>query len=135
MLKRIYTKKLIVCFIVIFAITLIYFIPNDNKKLKINEEVEYVNKDIKTSKIFLLDSNNYLACTDIVIKSKKVEDLAKELIEALIIDGSKQDNIPSGFKAIIPSNTKIRSLTYNDNLIKLDLTSDMMNTKKRRKNY
>ena len=129
MLKRIYTKKLIVCSIVIFAIILIYFIPSDNKKLKIKEEVEYVNEDIKTSKIFLLDSNNYLASTDIIAKGKTVEAKAKELIEALIIDGKKQDSIPNGFKAIIPSNTKIRSLVYKDNLIKLDLSKEMMNTK------
>ena len=128
MLKRIYTKKLIVCSIVIFAILLIYFVPKENDKLKIKEEVEYINLDIKTSTIFLLDSNNYLASTEIITKKEDVESKAKELIEALIIDGKKQDSIPSGFKAIIPSNTKIRSLTYNDKLIKLDLTSELMNT-------
>ena len=89
MLKKIYTKKLIVCSIVIFAILLIYFIPGENEKLKYSEEVEYVNIDVKTSKIFLLDSNNYLASTDIITKSNDIKDKAKELIEALIIDGKK----------------------------------------------
>ena len=46
----------------------------------------------------------------------------------LIIDGTKQDNVPNGFKAIIPSNTKIRSLTYNEGVIKVDFTSELMNT-------
>ena len=127
MLKRFYIKKLLVCSIVIFAILLIYIIPND-EKLEIKEEIEYVNKDVDTSIIFLSDANNYLASTKIVTKEKDIESKAKELIEALIIDGTKQDSIPNGFKAIIPSNTKIRSLTYNEGVIKVDFTSEFMNT-------
>lgn len=129
MLKKFYLKKLLVCTIVIFTLLLIYVIPeNKEEKLKITEEVEYVNKDIDTSTIFLSDSNNYLAMTKIITKSKDIESKARELLEALIIDGTKQDNIPNGFKAIIPSNTKIRSLTYNDGVIKVDFTSELMNT-------
>ena len=128
MLKRIYTKKIIVCFVVMFAILLVYFIPNEEKKLSYKEEVKYINLDVKTSTIFLLDSNNYLASTKIVTKSKDTVSLAKELIEALVIDGNKQDSIPSGFKAIIPSNTKIRSITYDNKLIKVDFTKDLMST-------
>ena len=130
MLKRIYTKKLVVCSVVLFALLLIYFIPDESNKLKIKEEIEYVNIDIKTSTIFLLDSNNYLASTQIITKSDDIEEKAKELIESLIIDGNKQDNIPSGFKAVIPSGTKIRSLIYDNNLIKLDLSGELMNTTK-----
>lgn len=129
MLKKFYLKKLLVCAIAIFTILLIYVIPtNEEEKLKIKEEVEYVNKDIDTSVIFLNDSNNYLACTKIVTNNKDTVSKAKELLEALIIDGTKQDSIPSGFKAIIPSNTKIRSLTYDNKVIKVDFSSDLMNT-------
>jgi len=129
MLKKFYLKKLLVCAIAIFTILLIYAIPtNEEEKLKIKEEVEYVNKDIDTSVIFLNDSNNYLACTKIVTNNKDTVSKAKELLEALIIDGTKQDSIPSGFKAIIPSNTKIRSLTYDNKVIKVDFSSDLMNT-------
>ena len=129
MLKNFYIKKLMVCGIVIFTILLIYVIPeNEEEKLKVTEEVEYVNTDINTSIIFLSDSNNYLAMTEIVVKNTDVEGKAKELLEALIIDGTKQDNIPNGFKAIIPSNTKIRSLTYDKGVIKVDFTSELMNT-------
>ena len=129
MLKKFYLKKLMLCGIVIFAILLIYIIPeNEEEKLKVTEEIEYVNKDIDTSIIFLSDSNNYLAMTEIVTNSKDIEIKAKELLEALIIDGTKQDSIPNGFKAIIPSNTKIRSLTFNEGVIKVDFTSELMNT-------
>ena len=128
MLKRIYTKKLIVCAVAIFTILLLYIIPTNNENITYKEEIEYVNKDIETSTIFLLDSNNYLASTEIITTNKDIENKAKELLEALIIDGSKQDSIPNGFKAIIPSNTKILSLTYKDNLIKVDFSNELMNT-------
>lgn len=131
MLKKFYLKRLLLCGIAIFAILLIYIIPNeDEEKLQISEELEYVNTDIKTSTIFLCDSNNYLASTEIVTKSKDIKNKAKELLEALIIDGTKQDNIPNGFKSIIPSNTKILSLTYDKNVIKVDFSNELMNTNK-----
>ena len=129
MLKKFYIKKLTLCGIVIFAILLIYIIPETKEeKLKITEEVEYVNTDINTSTIFLNDYNNYLGMTEIVVKNNDIESKAKELIEALIIDGTKQDSIPNGFKAIIPSNTKIRSLTFDNGVIKIDFTNELMNT-------
>ena len=129
MLKKFYLKKLMICGIVIFTILLIYIIPTNNKeKLQIKEEIEYVNKEINNSTIFLTDSNNYLACTTIETKNKDIEKKAKELLETLIIDGNNQENIPNGFKAIIPSNTKIRSLTYDNGVIKVDFTNELMNT-------
>ena len=66
MLKRIYLKKIVTCLVVLFAILLIYIIPESEETLNYKQELEYVNKDIKTSTIFLLDSNNYLASTKII---------------------------------------------------------------------
>ena len=131
MLKNFYLKKLLVCAIAIFTILLIYVIPtNEEEKLRVTEEVEYVNKDLDTSIIFLDDSNNYLGMTKIITNNKDTVSKAKELLEALIIDGTKQDSIPNGFKAIIPSNTKIRSLTYDNKVIKVDFSSELLNTNK-----
>ena len=127
MLKRIYFKKITICLIALFSILLVYAIPN-NDKSNYKEELEYVNKDIKTSSIFLLDSNNYLASTKIVTEKTDTIEKAKELINALIIDSYMQDKIPNGFKAIIPSGTNILNLTYNNNVIKVDFSNDLMNT-------
>ena len=129
MLKRIYTKKLLVCFTAIFAVFMLYLIPNE-KQLNIKEEVNYVNKDIKTSTIFLLDSNNYLASAEIITEKTNIKEKAKELINALIIDSEMQDKIPSGFKSIIPSGTNILNLSYDKNVIKINFSNDLMNTNK-----
>ena len=128
MLKRIYTKKIITCLIALFAILLIYIIPSNEETLNYKEEIEYVNKDIKTSTIFLLDSNNYLASTKIITEKSDIVEKSKELINALIIDSNMQDKIPNGFKSIIPSGTTILNLTYDNKTIKIDFSSDLMNT-------
>ena len=128
MLKRIYTKKIITCLVALFAIFLIYLIPNNEEVINYKEEIQYVNKDVKTNTIFLLDSNNYLASTKIITEKTDTIDIAKELINALIIDSSMQDKIPSGFKSIIPSGTTILNLTYDNNVIKIDFSEDLMNT-------
>ena len=129
MLKKIYIKKLIICGAALFTILLIYLIPNE-KTLDIKEEINYVNNDIETSNIFLLDRNNYLANTNIVTEEKDIVKKAKELLNALIIDSNMQDKIPNGFKALIPSGTNILSITYDNNLIKVNFSKDLLNTNK-----
>lgn len=130
MLKKIYIKKIVTCLIALFAILLIYMIPSNEETLDYKEKIEYVNKDIKTSTIFLLDSNNYLASTKIITEKTNTIEKAKELIDALIIDSNMQDKIPNGFKAIIPSGTSILNLTYDNKVIKIDFSNDLMNTSK-----
>ena len=131
MLKRISIKKIITSCIVLSIAFLICFIPNGQEEEKnYNYEVNYVNKDIKTHTIYLLDSNNYISKTNIRVTSDKPEELAKELIEALIENSSKQDAIPSGFKSLINSNTKINSLKIDNETIKVDLSKSLLDTTK-----
>ena len=131
MLKRISIKKIITSCIVLSIAFLICFIPNNQKEEKEYEyEINYVNKEIKTHTIYLLDSNNYISKTDIKIDFDKKEEIAKYLVEALIQNSSKQDFIPSGFKSLINSNTKINSLKIDNNTIKLDLSNSYLDTTK-----
>ena len=130
MIKRIYIKKIIVSSVALFAFFLIYFIPNNKETINIKQEVEYVSIDIKTSPIYLLDQNNYLAKTEIAINKEKIEDIAKYLITALTIGESLEDKIPSGFKAVLPSDTKILDISYTDNLLKINFSKDLLDTSK-----
>lgn len=129
MIKRMYLKKILVSSVALFAFFLIYFIPNKKSDVfKINQELEYVNKEIKTHEIYLLDKNNYLAKTEIPISSNDIEEIAKELLTALIDGESMEDKIPNGFKAIIPSNTKILNIEYKDNLIKINFSDQLFDS-------
>lgn len=129
MLKKIYIKKIIVSSIALFAFFLIYFIPNKkNDEFKISQEVEYVSSDIVMHDIYLLDKNNYLAKTEIAINGKGTEEIAEELLMDLIEDDVMEDKIPSGFRTIIPSNTKILNIEYKDNLIKINFSKELLDT-------
>ena len=80
--------------------------------------------------IYLMDSNNYIALTKIKIKNKKTESKAKELLNALIKGSEKEEDIPSGFKALISSETKINAVNYENGVIKVDFSSELMDTRK-----
>lgn len=130
MLKKMFTKKLCLIIAIAFSVTLISFIPNEEQNLDIKQELEYVNKQATKSVIYLLDSNNYLSRTMVVISDKEVKAKAKELLEILIKDGKGESKIPNGFKSIISSETKIKSLTFQEGLIKVDFSSELLDTNK-----
>ena len=130
MLKKMFTKKLCLIVAIAFSVTLMSFVPNEEQNLEIKQELEYVDKEVAKSVIYLLDSNNYLGRTMVVISDKEVEAKAKELLEILIKDGKGESKIPNGFKAIISSETKIKSLTFNEGLIKVDFSSELLDTNK-----
>ena len=131
MLKRKIINKIIVASSALFALFLIYLIPNEEvKELEVPQNLEYINLDVNTNSIFLLDDNNYLGKALVVINSVEVEDKAKELLEVLINGGVGESRIPSGFRAILPSETKILSTQYKDNLIKIDFSKDLLNISK-----
>lgn len=124
MIKRRFIKKVFVTSAVLFAFMLMCLLPNDDV-LEPVQELEYVNSSLTTLPIYLLDSHNMLGRTKIVINSKTIEEQAKELLEALIKEKA-ENKIPSGFKAIIPSDTTIKSITYKDGLIKVDFSSQLL---------
>lgn len=128
MIKRYYIKKIVISLTAIFSLFLIYLIPTQNT-INPNEEIEYVDKNIKTNNIFLLDSNNRLGRTKIITTKVKNVELAKELLNALIIDSSMQDKIPNGFKALIPHDTKIKSINLEDDILKIEFNKYLLNTK------
>lgn len=130
MLKRISIRKLIISFAGLFALFLIYLIPNEGKEMQIPQELEYANNNVVTGTVFLPDSYNMLAKTEVAINSKEIEVIATELMEVLIIGGVNEDRIPSGFKSLLPSDTKILSLKYQDRLIKIDFSKELLNTNK-----
>ncbi len=128
MIKKMITRKLLITSAVIFALSLIWLIPtNKNYTLKdIPQKLEYVNINTKNHEIYLLNKDNLLSRTNIAIDSTTNEDLAKELIEVLIKDGSGENKIPSGFKSFLPSDTKINSLKIEDDLIKINFSKELL---------
>lgn len=131
MLKKMSIKKIITSSIVLMIVFLIYIIPTPSKKeTKIPTIIEYVNVDVKTHTIYLLDNNNYISKTSIRITSTKTEEIARELIELMTQEGKNSDQIPSGFQPLINSNTKINSISLTKDTLKVDLSKDFLTTSK-----
>ena len=129
MLRKIYFKKILISLAALFALFLIYLIPSDNidKLENIETKIEYIDSKVETSNIYLVDSYNMVALTNVMAEEQDEELHAKELIEVLIKGSKNEDRIPSGFKAIIPSETKILSLKIENNIIKVDFSKELLN--------
>lgn len=132
MVKKLIVKKVIIASVALFALTLFCFIPKEktNSLENIDQKLEYVDVEVKMHNIFLLDTNNYLGLTKVVVESTETLDLVKELLEVLIIDGSGESKIPNGFKSLISSNTTINSVTLDNSVLKIDLSKDFLDTNK-----
>ena len=128
MLKKKMIRKIIISTSALFALFLIYLIPNEN--LEIKQNLEYVDYNVATNNIYLLDDYNYLGKAEVVVNSKTTEDKVKELVQVLISGGEGENKIPNGFKSILPSETKILSVKCEDNLIKIDFSKDLLNISK-----
>ena len=96
MLKKISIRKIILSSLALFAMFLIYIIPANENSLDIKEELEYVNTNIESSPIFLMDQNSYVALTSVALNDTNIENKARQLIKVLTI-GGMDSKIPSGF--------------------------------------
>ena len=130
MLKRIYLKKILISLSALFALLLIYLIPTDRELKDIKSEVIYVDSSVETNNIYLLDSYNMVSLTNIMVAGTDIETKAQDLIESLIQGSSKEDQIPNGFKSIIPSETKILNIKLENNILKIDFSKEILNIQK-----
>ena len=124
MLKKISIRKITLTSVALFTCLLIYLVPSVNEDVQYTEDLEYVDNTNTYSPVFLLDKNSYVAEASVATSSETITDKARELLNVLIIGQS--DNIPNGFSPIIPPNTEILSLSYNNGLIKVDFSSDIL---------
>lgn len=129
MLKRISIRKIILSSFTLLVLSLIYLLPNNTKDLQVEQTEQYTNLNTENMhEIYLLDSNNYIARTTVslVDNNKTIIEKAKALLESMIIGGKKENLIPNGFKAIIPVDTKILSVKFDDGILKVDFSKEIL---------
>lgn len=130
MLKRFWIKKIMIASSALFALLLICLIPKEDKTLtNIKQELEYVDKGVNKNEIFLLDVNNYLARTSVALTSTDVTGKAKEILNTLITGSSGESKIPNGFRGVLPADTKILTVEYEDKILKINLSNEVMDVK------
>ena len=109
----------------------IYLIPCTEKTLETNLEFEYIT-NLANSSIYLLDENNLLVKTKILLDNKDTTKDIKDIITNLTI-GS--DNIfPDNLYGVIPKNTKLNDVLIEDDTAKLDFSKELLNVDSNRSN-
>lgn len=132
MLKNMTIKKVSLATILLLICALFVLFPRENEyKLDLNGKtsIEYVNYD-ETHEIYLVNKDNYVSRTKVLLNEDEVEKKIRTLIEYLIIDGKKESNIPNGFRAPIPSGTEILSVDLKDGLLKIDFSKEILEINK-----
>lgn len=127
MLKRKALKRIglttLVLFIMLITFSLELINTKTNSKL---EEIEYVS-NLNTTHIYLLNKENYLVKVDTLINTEKIEDMAKNVLKNLYTSNNKYHNL----KGLIPSNTKINRIEYQNDTIIIDFSKDLLAVNKK----
>lgn len=133
MLKDTSIQRITFTSVILFLLFLFSIFPKGEQHthdLKDDINIEYVSSH-HPHEVYLLDSNNYIGRADILLVGKTTEAKIKELIDFLIIDGKKESSIPNGFRALIPSDTKIIGVTLNeDGIVKINFSKELLEVKK-----
>ena len=125
MLRNSAYRKIVIATLTLVILALLYFFPDDNEEYNIKESLSYI--DVSTNPIYLIDNNEYVARTNIIKTDDDPINLARYIIDSLIIDSKNADYLPEGFKAIIPKNTKINNISLEEGLLKIDFSKDILN--------
>ena len=134
MLKKMITKKILISTFCLFALFLLYMIPKDTiYTLKdIKQEVNYVEQNKNLQTVFLLDKDQMLGKTEYVSDVLSSQDINKQVtdsISVLIKDGANESKVPNGFQAIIPSDTKIISSSFENGIYKINFSKELLDVK------
>lgn len=134
MLKRMILKKITITALTLFILLLIYLMPTNkinNRNLDVKQNLEYTyTNDLET--IYLLDYNDYVARTFIKgCSCSSAVDKASDLLQGLIVEGKKSNIIPNGFKAIIPSVTRVLALNLDKGVLTIDFSKEILEINKK----
>ncbi|MBQ1813213.1 MAG: GerMN domain-containing protein [Bacilli bacterium] len=130
MLKNITMKRIAIATILLFICFLFVLFPKNEDKISLKgESVEYTNTN-STHEIFMVNKDNYVARTNVLVNENDIEKKVREILEYLIIDGKKESGVPNGFRSIIPSGTEIKSIKLVDGLLKINFSKEILEISK-----
>ena len=124
MIRKKALRKIFITTMSLFIIMTIYLIPLTEKTLETNLEFEYIT-GLANSSIYLLDENNYLVKTKVLLDEESLEDNIKNIISNLTV--SSNSKFPDKLNAIIPKNAKLNNITIEDDIVTLDFSKELLN--------
>ncbi|MEG2351556.1 MAG: GerMN domain-containing protein, partial [Bacilli bacterium] len=102
---------------------LLVFPVNKEYTLEDNTSIK-TSASIKKQEVFLLDKDGYVGRCKVNLTANDDEEYAKKLIELMKIEGKYENNVPNGFKALLPSDLIINTLTIKDGNITIDFSKE-----------
>lgn len=130
MLKRMSLRKIAVTTCALIIMTLFYFFPSKENTIELESTITY-ESNVDTKSVYLIDKYNYVSKVTLPIYSKNINEIIKEKLEYLIIGGSNNDDIPNGFRPMIPSDTKILNLDLNNDVLTINFSKELLNVRER----
>lgn len=129
MIKKAAFKKIMIASIALFIFLITYMFPTTQESSNINQTLSYTEPNKST--IYLIDNSQMVARTKTIIKNNtNTVEKAKEIINSLTIDSNNAKYNPSGFKAIIPKDTQILSISLTDNILKINFNDNFLKISK-----
>lgn len=127
---RIIRRVNLIILMVLITLTL-FVVPMQNSyslDLLKKQELTYSDADSVKETVYLIDQNNYVARTELVVSNTK-PDLAaqvKAVITALIENSAYESHIQSGFKPMIPKGTKVIAVTVDKDTAKINFSKEFL---------
>lgn len=129
MLKRKFYRKILVTTSVLFSFFLMNFLPDGNND--ITQKLEYIN-NYDSQTIYLIDQYNMVARTNVYMdKESDVIKQAKKMLELLILGGESESKLPSGFRGIVPNETKIIGISFKDSILKINFSKELLDVEEK----
>ncbi len=119
-------RKMFITTMSLFIIFSIYLIPLTETKQEVMEanlEIEYVT-GLGNHSIYLLNKDQNLVKTRILLDSKKVEENIKTIIKNLTI--SNTTKFPEPLIGVIPKNTKLLAISIKDKIVTLNFSKEFL---------
>lgn len=115
-------RKILITSITLLMLICFYLIPDSDKNFTGNMKVEFVS-NMGSNSIYLLNKDNYLVKSNILLTEKTKEDKIKKVIEKL---KNSNNNISNKLRGIIPSKTKLLSVKIDEKSAILDFSKDIL---------
>lgn len=123
MLRKKALRKIFITTMSLFIIMIIYLIPLTERTLETNLEFEYTT-GLANSSIYLLDNNDYLVKTKVLLDDELVENNIKSIINNLTINA--ETKFPNNLKGVIPKGTKLDDVNIDEDLVTLDFSEEFL---------
>ena len=129
MLKDKALKKILITSITLLILLVLYLIPSieTESTLKANLELEYIS-GVGTDNIYLLDDNNYLVRSKILITENDLKKKVKALVKNLTLSSSSI--FPDSLCAPIPKGTRLLDIEILDKVVTLNFSKEFLKVDK-----